>query len=131
MITKAMIENVEPDGYHFRVRIPVFHKISGVPGSTPYEELPIAPCCVPPGLVPNYSAGDVVWVAFSDNQYSEPVIMGSLYNESSDELTSSLNTNVVQANAEVMLPDFDNAYFGSHSLHDLLDLATSNIPQEE
>ena len=81
MITKAIIEQITDDGYHFRVRIPILHKIEDAPGATPFKELPIALMCYAPGCKPNLSVGDVVYVGFENNQYSEPVILGMLFNE--------------------------------------------------
>ena len=105
MITKAIIESVESDGYHFKVRIPVYHKIAGVPGSTPYEELPDASCCVPPGIKPNYSIGDVVWITFENNQYSDPVIMGMLYNDKMMESTSTVKADSLTVEIDAHLPN--------------------------
>ena len=130
MITKAIIERVEEDGYSFKVRIPIYHKIKDVPGSTPFEELPIAPCCVPPGVTPNLSVGDIVWVAFADNQKSEPVILGVLYSEKNMGITSTINAETITADSSVQFTDFDNVFFGNQTLHNLLDTATSNIPME-
>lgn len=89
MVTKALIESIEPDGYHFKVRIPIFHKIENVIGATPYSELPIASCCIPPGIYPNFSIGDIVWVAFENGQCSDPVILGILYNDKAKKTTSA------------------------------------------
>ena len=97
MITKAIIEEMMTDGYHARIRIPTFHKINNVPGSTPFGELPKALINYAPGCKPNFSVGDVVYVAFENNQISEPVIIGALFKGEMDISCSLLTDSVVYA----------------------------------
>lgn len=97
MITKAIIEEMMMDGYHARIRIPVFHKIKNVPGATPFSELPLALINYAPGCKPNFSVGDVVYVAFENNQASEPVIIGALFKGEMDISCSLLADSVVYA----------------------------------
>ena len=95
MITKAIVEEVGRDGYHLRVRIPIFHKIENAPGSTPFKELPMALINYSPGCKPNYSPGDIVYVGFENDQYSEPVIIGSLLNDSYENMNGSILTDSI------------------------------------
>lgn len=126
MITKAIIETIEPDGYHFKVRIPVLHKIADVPGSTPKKELPKALVNYPPGVRPNFSVGDVVYVAFENNQYSEPVIIGALLNDSYTDKSSSIRADSLEALINVGLPDGDKVLINGTTLFNAIDFSVSN-----
>lgn len=75
-LTKAYI--VSKQGNTYRVRIPVFHGIEGSSNCTPEDELPFATVCSLKGTSNIYSKGDIVYVDFEENDYSKPVIMGSL-----------------------------------------------------
>lgn len=85
MITKAYIEEVISP-YQMKVRMPIFDKPSGVNLCTNNENLSIATICCLPNIIPQYNVGDVVFVAFEDNNLSTPVILGVLYAE-------NINTN--------------------------------------
>lgn len=97
MITKAIIEEMMADGYHVRVRIPILHKIENAPGATPFKELPLALVNYAPGCKPNFSAGDVVYVGFENNQYSEPVVLGALLNDSYMTMSGSILADAIQS----------------------------------
>lgn len=125
MITKAIIEQITDDGYHFRVRIPILHKIEDAPGATPFKELPIALMCYAPGCKPNLSVGDVVYVGFENNQYSEPVILGMLFNENYIESSASIRADSIDASVNVNLPS-TNVNFGNISISDLLDITSTS-----
>ena len=120
MITKAIIESIESDGFHFKVRIPVLNKIEGVVGATPFNELPIALANCPPGINPNYSVGDVVFVGFEDNQYSQPVILGNLYNESYANRSSSVQSDSLNVSLDASLPEANKIQIGDRTLEDIL-----------
>lgn len=115
MITKAIIEQIESDGYHAKVRIPIFHKIEDVPGSTPFKELPTALISYAPGIKPNFSVGDVVYVAFENDQYSEPVIIGALLNDNYEYNSGSIITDSIRLTFNVQ-----------NALNDLLESTISN-----
>ncbi len=100
MITKAIIEEMMYDGYRARIRIPIFHKIKDVPGSTPFNELPKALINYAPGCKPNFSVGDVVYVAFENNQASEPVIIGALFKGEMDISCSLFTDSIVYRETE-------------------------------
>lgn len=126
MIQKAIIESKESDGYHFKVRIPVMHKIEGVPGATSYEELPTALVCFAPGCIPNLNVGDVVYVGFENGQYSEPVILGMLLNDSSySNSSASIQADTFNVAVNADLPS-TGVKIGDVDLNDLL-LNINNI----
>ena len=77
MINKAIVERFI-DENHVQVRIPRIHKIDDAIGATPKEELPVATICAPAGIFPTYNIGDIVLVAYDNNDYGSPVIVGSL-----------------------------------------------------
>lgn len=105
MITKAKVEQISPDGYHVKVRIPTLHKIEGAPGATPFEELPYALVCYAPGCKPNLTVGDIVYVGFENNQISEPVILGMLLNNTFTNSSTTINADSLNVNINAQLPD--------------------------
>lgn len=124
MITKAIIEQITDDGYHFRVRIPILHKIENAPGATPFNELPLALMCYAPGCKPNLNVGDVVYVGFENNQYSEPVILGMLFNENYMESSASIRADSISATVNANLPQ-TNVKFGDISISELFDITST------
>ncbi len=125
MITKAIIEQIYSDGYHYRVRIPILHKIENAPGATPFNELPIALVCFAPGCKPNLDVGDVVYVGFENNQYSEPVILGMLLNDSYKESSASIIADSINASVNATFPQ-SNVNFGNVSISDMIDASSSS-----
>lgn len=77
MLTKGIVEEVKDN--LIRVRIPLFNKVKGAAGATPTNELQQAPICTITHFDPNLSVGDVVFVAFENNDIGSPVIIGTLY----------------------------------------------------
>lgn len=120
MITKAIIVEAEADGYHFKVRMPLIHKIEGVPGGTLTQDLPTASVNCPPGVIPNYSVGDVVFVGLEDDQWSKPVILGSIYNETYVSNSSSLQSDSIEVAVGAQLPEANNIKVGEKTLEDIL-----------
>ena len=77
MILKAIIESTNLDN-QYRIRIPKYHQIDGVSTATPINQLPFASVCYQPGIIPNYSIGDVVYIDFENDDLSQPIILGKL-----------------------------------------------------
>ena len=77
MLTKGIVEEVKDN--LIRARIPLFNKVKGATGATPTNELQQAPICTITHFDPNLSVGDVVFVAFENNDIGSPVIIGNLY----------------------------------------------------
>lgn len=88
MITKAYIQEVLTP-YSVRVRIPLYHKIENVNGSTRQELLPIAYISAPPNVKIDPKVGDVVIVTFEEENLSKPIVIGYLY--SNKDTTSTIN----------------------------------------
>ena len=77
MLTKGYIQAVLSP-YSVRVRLPIFNKVENVQGATPVEELATAPICTLPHFIQNPQVGDIVFVDFEEDQYSQPVVLGYL-----------------------------------------------------
>lgn len=128
MITKAKVEQISPDGYHVKVRIPTLHKIEGAPGATPFEELPYALVCYAPGCKPNLTVGDIVYVGFENNQISEPVILGMLLNNTFTNSSTTINADSLNVNIDAQLP-YNQTNVGNINVSDLannISLSTLN-----
>ena len=90
MIAKALI--VEQIDNKFRVRIPLFESAGNLS-----ECILTATLCYVPGDLDVYRVGDVVFVAFENNQINSPVIIGKLYTgkeETNTKLSQSANLKV-------------------------------------
>lgn len=92
MIQKGIIEKVE-DKYTVRVRIPKYDKIYSDATGTKPEDLAYGIICTLPGMSLTYNVGDVVLVAFENDEISNPVILGLLYREA--ESLSVLKINAI------------------------------------
>ena len=78
MIAKGIVEKIySPNKY--AVRIPIFDKSTTDNGRTPTDQLGVAQICTLPNCTPNVRVGDVVFVAFENNDISSPVIIGYMY----------------------------------------------------
>ena len=88
MITKAYIQEVLSP-HRVRVRIPLYHMIENVNGSVPSTLLPIATMAIQPNAKVLPEVGDVVIVAFEEDDLSSPIVIGYLY--SPNECLSKLD----------------------------------------
>lgn len=96
MISKAFIEK-KIDDYTYKVRIPRFNKSSSSTYSSKDIDLYTATICYLPGIIPYYDINDVVFVAYENNESSNPVIIGKLYRASDESnSTSAVNTDLME-----------------------------------
>ena len=96
MVTKGIITEII-NKYQARVRIPIYNKAEESPTATPNNELSIGPVCTLSGISPNISVGDVVIVAFEQDVFTEPIILGLLYMEDSSKGFSDIKEyNILQ-----------------------------------
>lgn len=105
MVTKAYIQDVI-SRHSVRVRIPLYHKLEEVNGSTPNSELSIAPICTLPNVITDPHPGDIVFVSFEENDLSKPVIMGYLSKDNMGEALSSIKCEDLDAQGDVILSKY-------------------------
>lgn len=103
MVTKGIITEII-NKYQARVRIPIYNKAEESPTATPNEELSIGPVNTLPGINPNISVGDVVIIAFEQDIYTDPVILGLLYTENSSRGFSDVKAGELSVISEAILP---------------------------
>ena len=79
MVTRAYITETDLENSRVRVRMPIF---DGIPNSTDSilgdYDLCWATILYTPGIEVNYQVGDVVVVAFEDNNAGLPIVIGFL-----------------------------------------------------
>lgn len=79
MILKGFVESAVPNEPNkFYVRIPIINGIEGTANSTSKEDLAKATVCGIPGFTNLINIGDVVYIAFENDNYNNPVILGQL-----------------------------------------------------
>ena len=89
MITKGIVTFVK-SSYEVQVRIPIINGFNSK-NSTPNSELYYATVCCPPNMQYDLQPNDVVFIAFEDNDYAKPIIIGTLNHETSNFRDASLN----------------------------------------
>ena len=107
MLTKAIIVEIVTK-YQAKVRIPLYNKAQGTASATPDDSLPIATMCTLPGMYPNYQKGDVVWVGFEQNIFTQPVILGLLYRSNMGASTTDIIVNNITATSSATFPNVTN-----------------------
>ena len=88
MILKGIIESII-DTYTVKVRIPLLHRI---PSSAQYVELndlPEASICTLPNTYLNLQIGNVVLVAFENDDKNKPVVIGHLFTNTPNSTSCS------------------------------------------
>lgn len=80
MITRGIVESLV-DRYTVKVRMPLLNRMGGTASNVLSEDLNEAVICTLPQVAPNVNVGDVVFVAFEDNNFGKPVVIGYLYRE--------------------------------------------------
>ena len=125
MITKAIVVQIVPPN-KFKVRMPIFDGPANSQSSVPDEQLNEATLCTLPNADNVINVGDIVYVAFEDNDAGRPVILGHLYmgNNSNTATQIDLNARTIRAVdsniAKVELPY--NTKIGDISYSDLYDM---------
>lgn len=88
MITKAIIKRLCTDtDNHYKVYIPLLRKANNSEEDATLD----ATLLYIRGLENNFKVNDIVFVAFENNQYSSPIILGLLYlgKEDPDDITTN------------------------------------------
>lgn len=112
MVTKAEIQSIDFSGNTCEVRIPIFESSgTNIPAVTK------ATFAHTPGIYNSYKPGDVVWVGFDTNSYSDAVVLGKLYvgvADSSSDPRSALNIASLKVTDSAILPT-DTKIVGSQN----------------
>ena len=74
MITKAIVQSINANGTRCRVRMPLFELSSS---TTPVEAEALVN--ITPGVFNNLVVGDIVFIAFEENEIEKPIILGKLF----------------------------------------------------
>ena len=98
MVCKAIIES-KLTKYKVKVRIPSLHNGTTSIGAVATQGVPVATIAVPPGVYPSLKVGDIVFVAFEDDNIDKPVVLSCLFNDncyniSNDAIHDSLEVKV-------------------------------------
>ena len=87
MVTKAIIQEVLSH-HAIKIRIPIYNKLENTNGSTPNNELSITTLCTLPNFLIKPEPGDIVLVAFEEDDISKPIVIGYI------SLANGMNSNV-------------------------------------
>ena len=98
MITRGIVEKLL-DRYTIKVRMPILNRMKQNSNSILSDDLNEAVVSVPPNFDPNINVGDVVFVAFEDNNFGKPVVIGYLYRSNmtptdGDIILNSINVKI-------------------------------------
>ena len=103
MITRGIVEKIY-DKQNVAVRLPLFDKASNSTERVPTELLGTASICVLPNCIPNVRVGDVVYVAFENNDKSKPVIIGYVYIDKEYSTRQGISAQSIDVLATASLP---------------------------
>lgn len=103
MITKGIVEKLI-DKNHIKVRVPIYDKSTESPDCVKTDDLTVATVCSPAGIQQHYCIGDVVYLAFEQDQRSEPVILGRLQTAELSKSTSDIRTDSIEVLVNYKLP---------------------------
>ena len=120
MIYRGIVEQII-DRYTVKVRIPLIHRASNSNEYTHVDNLPEAKISTLPNTHPNIQCGDVVVVAFENNDSTRPIIIGYLYREELTNTSVSTTLNSLEVIDEVKLSP--NTSIGDISAENLQALA--------
>lgn len=128
MVTKGVVEEII--GYKAKVRLPIFDDIASSSTSIKSKDLSSATLCSLANADYALSIGDVVYVAFEDNDNDKPVILGHLYREKKTNTTPGLSLSTLSTTSTTKLSE--ETYIGNVSPLEIKYLTgtTSNIQDQ-
>lgn len=103
MLVKGIIEE-KVDIYSYRVRIPFLNKVEGDSNPTLTEDLSVAAISTIPGIHSIFEQGDVVFIDFENDDFSDPVILGLLDRTSDKTSYNNIDTTSLNVNLTANLP---------------------------
>lgn len=129
MLVKGIIEQ-KVDIYSYKVRIPFLNKISQDSNPTSTENLSVATISTIPGIHSVFEEGDVVFIDFENDDFSDPVILGKLDRDSTKTSYNTLDTSTLNVNLTANLPE--ETYIGNITPFELNSLKgiEGNIQQQ-
>ena len=140
MITRAIIEDVTSP-FLYKIRIPIFDRIETVSHKTSFEHLLSAPASINKGCNDQFQKGDVVFIAFENNDLESPIIIGHLYRENilKDKLGPILNARnlIVDGNTSLSTStkigeiDYQKLYYLKNVTGDIQNLLDSTSTATE
>lgn len=88
MVTKGIIEKILNDN-EVLVRLPIYNKCSNTAFATPTDQLGVAVAALQPGIQIRFNIGDIVFVAFENNDQDKLIILGYLHNKYESKLSGN------------------------------------------
>lgn len=138
MITKGTIEKIIDD-YSAKVRLPIYDGVENSQGSTSEKNLSEAAICLLPNSNVRLVKGDVVYVAFEDDDIGKPVIIGWLQKSTGNTSDVGLVTSTLTTTSTTILDN--QTYIGNvkpseiqtlqgarDNLQAQIDILSSSIP---
>lgn len=102
MITKGIVQE-KIDEYTIRVRLPIYDGTEKSQQGTPNSSLSLATICSLPNSSSFVEVGDIVFVAFEDDDMGKPVIIGHLFKEAVTNTKINLELNSLTTNSNTKL----------------------------
>ena len=109
MLTKAIVQSVNANGTRCLVRMPLFETSAS---ATPIEVEAVIN--ITPGIYNNLVVGDVVFVAFEENKFEKPVVIGKLFRGAEIEGYTRGGGGIIdtlKVNSEAYIPSSTNFIF--------------------
>ena len=134
MITRGIVEKLL-DRYTIKVRMPILNRMKQNSNSILSDDLNEAVVSVPPNFDPNINVGDVVFVAFEDNNFGKPVVIGYLYRSNmtptyGDIILNSINVKKWFDKNNIKISKKDILIFGTnYEIEKSKEYAKEKIPQ--
>lgn len=103
MVTRGIIEQMITP-YLFKVRLPLLNSMNLSSQNTLVEDLNTAVACTVPHVNYGLHVGDVVFVAFEENEFGKPVIIGCLFRENMGANYLDVDASTIKASVNASLP---------------------------
>lgn len=105
MITRGIIEQIV-NAYTVKVRMPAINDMGRTGKNLLSDDLNDAKICTLSHVNPSLNIGDIVFVAFEDNDMGKPVVIGHLYRENMQNTYTDIQSNSLIVNLMCQLPEY-------------------------